>query len=113
MYGRYPSEARVGWVKRNIGMVVNTGAQIWWTFETLDVLGRVRSGDKMGMKNFAVSNHHVLNDLIAEVLPPRHRSHLHRRRPIASTSLTSTRTTTTSLPRPAPLLGPSLLRTAP
>ena len=66
----YPSEERVNWVKRNLGMVVNTGAQIWWTFETLDVFERVRAGNKMGMKNFALKNHQVLNDCIVAVRSP-------------------------------------------
>jgi len=51
----YPTTERVDWVKENVGMVVNTGAQIWWTFETIDVFNRVRAGDKMGMKNSSVS----------------------------------------------------------
>ena len=51
-------------------MVVNTGAQIWWTFEVVDVFNRVRKGDKMGMKNFAHKNHKVLEDLIVAVRSP-------------------------------------------
>ena len=66
----YPSEERVDWVKRNVGMVVNTGAQIWWTFEVLDVFDRVRKGDKMAMKNFAFKNQQVLTDCIVAVRTP-------------------------------------------
>ena len=66
----YPTAERVDWVKDNVGMVVNTGAQIWWTFETIDVFRRVREGDKTGMKRFANKNHKVLNDLIVAVRTP-------------------------------------------
>ena len=51
-------------------MVVNTGAQVWWTYEVGDVFVKVRSGDKMGMKHFAHRCHNVLNDLIVAVRSP-------------------------------------------
>ena len=66
----YPNAERIGWVKNNVGMVVNTGAQIWWTFEVIDVFRRVREGDKTGMKRFANKSHTVLNDLIVAVRTP-------------------------------------------
>ena len=43
------------------------GAQIWWTYETGDVFDKVRLGDKMGMKRFAVKCSDQLDDLI---IPP-------------------------------------------
>ena len=33
----YPTSDRVEWLKQYPGMVVNTGAQIWWTYEVMDV----------------------------------------------------------------------------
>jgi dynein heavy chain len=66
----YPKTDRIEWLKNELGMVVNTGAQIWWTFEVNDVFDKVRKGDKMGMKNFAAKNHAQLNDLIVAIRDP-------------------------------------------
>lgn len=43
----YPKSNRVEWVKDNLGLMVNTGAQVWWTFEVGDVFGNVREGDRI------------------------------------------------------------------
>jgi dynein heavy chain len=51
-------------------MVVNTGAQIWWTYEVMDVFARVVSGDKMAMKAFANRNHQSVLELIVAVRNP-------------------------------------------
>ena len=67
---QYADSERISWLADNLGMMVNTAAQIWWTFETIDVFRRVREGDKTGMKRFANKNHKVLNDLIVAVRTP-------------------------------------------
>ena len=66
----YPKMDRVEWLKKELGMVVNTGAQIWWTFEVNDVFDKVRKGDKMGMKKFATKCHAQLNGLIVAIRDP-------------------------------------------
>jgi dynein heavy chain len=43
----YPKSDRVEWVFNNLGLMVNTGAQVWWTYEVGDVFGKVRKGDQM------------------------------------------------------------------
>ena len=43
----YPKSDRVEWVKNNLGLMVNTGAQVWWTYEVGDVFGKVRKGVQM------------------------------------------------------------------
>ena len=43
----YPKSDRVEWVKSNLGLMVNTGAQVWWTYEVGDVFGKVRNGVQM------------------------------------------------------------------
>ena len=63
----YPKSDRVEWVTTNLGLMVNTGATIWWTYETEDVFERVRQGDKMGMKRYAVKCSQQLDDLIVGV----------------------------------------------
>ena len=63
----YPNMDRIEWIKQNLGLMVNTGAQIWWTYEVLDIFAKVRSGDKMAMKKFAHKCHDLLFDLIVAV----------------------------------------------
>ena len=67
----YPKTNRVEWLGEYPGMVVNTGAQIWWTFEVIDVFNRVFKGDKMAMKQFAHKNHENVQDLIVAVRNPK------------------------------------------
>ena len=43
----YPKSNRVEWVKDNLGLMVNTGAQVWWTYEVGDVFVNVRKGDRI------------------------------------------------------------------
>jgi dynein heavy chain len=43
----YPKSDRVEWVFNNLGLMVNTGAQVWWTYEVGDVFGKVRKDDQM------------------------------------------------------------------
>ena len=45
----YPKSNRVEWVKDNLGLMVNTGAQVWWTYEVGDVFVNVRKGDRIPM----------------------------------------------------------------
>ena len=63
----YPQCDRLEWVKTNLGLMVNTGAQIWWTYEAADVFDKVRRGDKMGMKRFSAKCHEQLDNLIVGV----------------------------------------------
>ena len=62
---------RIEWLKKEAGMVVNTGAQIWWTFEVMDVFNRVFKGEKTAMKSFAIKCSQVLLDLIVAVRDPK------------------------------------------
>lgn len=42
----YPSSNRLEWLKDNLGMVVNTGSQIWWTYEVADIFTKVTPTNK-------------------------------------------------------------------
>ena len=63
----YAESDRIEWIGRSLGMVVNTGAQIWWTWECEDTFNRVRLGGKGAMKHFAKKCSDQLDRLIQEV----------------------------------------------
>ncbi len=48
-------------------MVVNSGSQVWWTWEVEDTFQKVREGNKHGMKQFAAKLTSQLTDLVGEV----------------------------------------------
>ena len=64
----YPSSERVDWVKENVGMVVNTGAQIWWTYEVVDVFNQVSTGTARAFHS--TPRHPQLAPLIRTTLHP-------------------------------------------
>ena len=51
----YAQMARTKWILDHISMVVLVGSQIWWTWSVEDVFRRVRSGDKMAMKQLSAT----------------------------------------------------------
>nr|XP_026696380.1 dynein heavy chain 10, axonemal isoform X1 [Ciona intestinalis]XP_026696381.1 dynein heavy chain 10, axonemal isoform X2 [Ciona intestinalis] len=61
---------RVEWMLPYQGMVVLAGNQIWWTWEVEDVFHKVRKGDKLGMKNYAVQMHGQIDSLVTKIQSP-------------------------------------------
>ena len=63
----YAHQARLDWVRDELGMTGCVGSQIWWTWETEDVFARVRKGDKHAMKVYAERQTRQLFDMVAKV----------------------------------------------
>jgi dynein heavy chain len=62
----YPKMARLKWIKENIGMTVNGGSKLWWTWQTEDGFKKVQKGEKYAIKNLAAMLTKQLNELVYE-----------------------------------------------
>ncbi|KAJ1617774.1 dynein heavy chain and region D6 of dynein motor-domain-containing protein [Pavlovales sp. CCMP2436] len=63
----YAESDRVEWIGKQLGMIVNTAAQVWWAWECEDTFNRVRAGNKGAMKAYAKKCSDQLERLIKEV----------------------------------------------
>ena len=64
----YPKMNRIRWIDANLGMSVNGGSQLWWTWQVEDGFRRVQqAGEKHAIKNLNVLLTSQLNDLVAEL----------------------------------------------
>jgi dynein heavy chain len=63
----YPKKARLKWMDDSLGMCVQTGIKVWWTWEIEDVFRRVSKGDKSAMKAYGLKLKDEVNDLVREV----------------------------------------------
>ena len=64
----YPKMNRIRWIDANLGMSVNGGSQLWWTWQVEDGFRRVQqAGEKHAIKNLNVLLSSQLNDLVAEL----------------------------------------------
>jgi dynein heavy chain, axonemal len=64
----YPKMNRIRWIDANLGMSVNGGSQLWWTWQVEDGFRRVQqAGEKHAIKNLNALLSSQLNDLVAEL----------------------------------------------
>ena len=58
--------ARLKWIEENIGMVVNGGSKLWWTWQVEDGFKKVQKGEKYAIKNLNVMLSKQLAELVYE-----------------------------------------------
>ena len=63
----YANSERVDWIKTYQGMVGLAGSQVWWTSEVEDVFKKIKSGNKLAMKNYLKNLGDRLDKLVIEV----------------------------------------------
>ncbi|EKX52600.1 hypothetical protein GUITHDRAFT_157080 [Guillardia theta CCMP2712] len=63
----YPKTSRLRWIEENLGMTVNGGSQLWWTWQVEDGFRKVKQGEKHAIKVLNQLLTKQLNDLVAEM----------------------------------------------
>jgi len=57
---------RLKWIEENIGMTVNGGSKLWWTWQVEDGFKKVQKGEKYAIKNLNQMLTKQLNELVYE-----------------------------------------------
>jgi len=61
---------RADWMFKYQGMVVLAASQIWWTWEVEDIFRKVKSGNKLAMKNYAKQLHGQIDEIVEKITNP-------------------------------------------
>lgn len=64
---RYPSCERWAWIQSYQGMVGLAGSQVWWTWELQEVFRKIKSGNKLAMKQCGRKLQQQLEELVIQV----------------------------------------------